>query len=158
MIAILGAVLGFISSTFPSILLLWKDKTDKKHELDMMDRQAVHQLEMQKLGYQQKLAEIEVYREANEIIADAEERKSLYKTFYSGIKWVDAYNAMTRPNWAHALLFLYIYVKWVQTSVLPEAAPLSFYIDVLWTEFDQAMFATIGAYYFGDRAITKAKR
>jgi hypothetical protein len=39
MLTLLGSLLGFISSAFPDLLKIWQDKQDRKHELQIIDRQ-----------------------------------------------------------------------------------------------------------------------
>lgn len=47
MLTLLGSLLGFISSTFPDLLNIWKDRADRSHELAILDRQ----MEAQKLNH-----------------------------------------------------------------------------------------------------------
>lgn len=39
MLALLGAILGFVSSSFPDVLRFFNQKRDRAHELALMDRQ-----------------------------------------------------------------------------------------------------------------------
>ena len=43
MLTLLGSLLGFISSTFPEFLKLFRDSQDRKHELAILDRQMEQQ-------------------------------------------------------------------------------------------------------------------
>ena len=47
MLTLLGSLLGFLSSTFPEFLKLFRDSQDRKHELAILDRQ----IEQQRLGH-----------------------------------------------------------------------------------------------------------
>ena len=47
MLTLLGSLLGFLSSTFPEFLKLFRDSQDRKHELAILDRQ----MEQQRLGH-----------------------------------------------------------------------------------------------------------
>jgi len=49
MLTLLGSLLGFISSAFPDLLKIWQDKQDRKHELQILDRQ----MEQMRLGHNQ---------------------------------------------------------------------------------------------------------
>ena len=58
MLTLLGSLLGFLSSTFPEFLKLFRDSQDRKHELAILDRQ----MEQQRLGHSQRLEEIRLRR------------------------------------------------------------------------------------------------
>ena len=45
MLTLLGSLLGFLSSTFPEFLKLFRDSQDRKHELAILDRQMEQQRE-----------------------------------------------------------------------------------------------------------------
>ncbi len=51
MLTLLGSLLGFISSAFPDLLKIWQDKQDRKHELEILDRQ----MEQMRLDHSQRL-------------------------------------------------------------------------------------------------------
>ncbi len=68
MLTLLGSLLGFLSSAFPDVLKLWRDHTDCKHELAILDRQ----MEAQRQGRTQGLEEIHVQ-------TDIAESKALYR-------------------------------------------------------------------------------
>ena len=67
MLTLLGSLLGFLSSAFPDFLKLWRDHSDRKHELAILDRQ----MEAQRQGHTQRLEEIQVQ-------ADIAESNALY--------------------------------------------------------------------------------
>lgn len=133
MMTLIGTLLGFLGPAFPEIMKFYRDRSDKSHELAIMDRQ----MEIQKQGHVQRL-------EAIERITDAAEMQTLYKTFHSGVSWVDALNATVRPVLAYAFFALYAYVKITQAIHTPWR---------LWDEEDQAIFASIMSFYFGHRAM-----
>lgn len=137
MITLLGALLGFAGSAFPDLLKLLKDHQDRKHELRILELQ----LEQQKQGHAQRLEEINVQ-------ADVAESRALYRTWQSGVEWVDALNGTVRPVLAYAFFGLYAYVKFVQALHTPWT---------LWGAEDQAIFAGIISFYFGQRAMGKVR-
>ncbi len=146
MVTLLGSLIGFLGSVFPDLLALFRDHQDKKHELKILDMQ----LEQQRQGHSQRLEEIHVQ-------ADIAESKVLYKTFHSGIAWVDALNGTVRPVLAYAFFLLYVMVKVMQFSLIDWSAPLPWHIALLWTLEDQAIFAGIISFYFGQRAMSKVR-
>lgn len=146
MITLLGALVGFISAAFPDFLKLFRDHQDRKHELTILRMQ----MEQQAQGHQQRLEEIHVQ-------ADIAESRALYKTFYSGIKWVDALNGTVRPVLAYAFFLLYFTVKCMQFSMVELYNPLPWQVAMLWSIEDQAIFAGIISFYFGQRAMSKVR-
>ncbi len=139
MITLIGALLGFISSAFPDLLKIWRDAADRKHELAILQMQ----MEQQRQGHTNRLEEINVQ-------ADIAESRALYKTYHTGIKWVDALNGTVRPVIAYSFFILYAVVKIMQFS-----ADLPW---LLWTAEDQAIFAGIISFYFGQRAMSKLRQ
>ena len=88
MLTLLGSLLGFLSSTFPEFLKLFRDSQDRKHELAILDRQ----MEQQRLGHSQRLEEIQ-------IAADVTESQALYNyaNHPTGSPWVEGLQASVRP-------------------------------------------------------------
>ena len=146
MITLLGSLLGFISSTFPSLVKLWQDASDKKHELAVMQLQ----MQMQAQGHQERLEEINTN-------ADIAESAAIYKTYTTGITWVDALNGTVRPIIAYAFFVLYALVKPLSYTAVVHDVSVPFVVlhDTLWTEDDGAIFAGIISFYFGQRAMAK---
>ena len=86
MMTLLGSLIGFLSAAFPDILKHFRDREDRRHELMILQMQMQQQAE----GHNQRLEEIHVN-------ADIAETRALYKTYHSGIAWVDALNGTVRP-------------------------------------------------------------
>lgn len=136
MMTLIASLIGFLTSFCPALLKLWQDKTDKKHEL------AILQLQMQSAQ-----GEREVRREEIGIYADVAESQALYQTYNTGVRWVDALNGTVRPVITYAFFFLYATTKWTHFSVdMPW---------LIWNQEDQAIFAGIISFYFGQRAMSR---
>jgi len=146
MMTLLATLLGFISSTFPDLLKVWKDGADRKHELEILKLQ----LEQQKQGHVNRLEEIQV-------AADSVEAKALYRTYSIGIKWVDALNGTVRPVLAYSFFVLYSAVKYAQISILLDSVNIMEAFPMIWNEEDQTIFAGITSFYFGARAFSKLR-
>lgn len=146
MMTLLGSLLGFVSAAFPDLLKLWRDRADRQHELTILRLQ----IEQQQQGHTNRLEEINVQ-------ADIAESKALYKTYYSGIKWVDALNGTVRPVLAYAFFLLYFTIKCMQFAMVDLGGPLPWHMDMLWSVEDQAIFAGIISFYFGQRAMSKVR-
>lgn len=146
MMTLLATLLGFISSTFPDLLKLWKDGADRKHELEILKLQ----IEQQKQGHVNRLEEIQ-------IVADGIEAKALYKTYSIGIKWVDALNGTVRPVLAYSFFILYAAVKYAQIAILLDSINMIEAFPLIWHEEDQTIFAGIVSFYFSARAFSKLR-
>ena len=149
MITLLGSLLGFISATFPSLLKLWQDSSDKQHEITLLRMQ----MEQQAQGHTERLDEINAQ-------ADISESAALYKTYTTGIDWVDALNGTVRPVIAYAFFILYALVKLLSYAAVANSTTVPFVVlhDTLWTEDDAAIFAGIISFYFGQRAMIKLRQ
>ncbi len=146
MITLLASMAGFISSLIPEILKYFLDKNDKKHEVQLLE----YQIKLQKIGHDNRLEEIIA-------LGSTEEVRSLYKTYKTGICWVDALNGSVRPVLAYAFFGLYTFIKFLQYQVIAAAVNMLDVIDILWNVDDQAIFAGIISFYFGQRAMSKLR-
>ena len=140
MITLLASIAGFISSIVPEIIKYFKDANDKRHELNVFDRQ----IEYNKLNQIRSMEEIHVNREALE-------QASLYSTYTSNIKWVDTLNGSVRPVLAYSFFLMYVSVKYFQYKAITESADIIEYLEVIWSIDDQAIFAGIISFYYGQR-------
>ena len=144
MITLLGSLIGFLGAAFPDILKLYRDKADREHELRIL----ALQIEQQKQGAAQRLEEIRTS-------ADISESVALYKTYQTGVRWVDALNGTVRPLLAYAFFVLYATAKLLQFYVIaPNDVTM---IGMLWQGEDQAIFSGIISFYFGQRAMSKLR-
>ncbi len=146
MVTLLGSLIGFISAAFPDLLKIWRDAADRKHELTILEMQMAQAAQ----GHQQRLEGINAQ-------ADISESRALYKTYYSGIRWVDALNGTVRPVLAYSFFLLYFVIKCMQFAMVDLANPLPWHMDMLWSVEDQAIFAGIISFYFGQRAMSKVR-
>lgn len=144
MITLLASLVGFLSSLFPEIIKYFKDINDKKHELNILQLQ----IEYSKAEQRRSLEEIHVSR-------DMLEHASLYSTYKSDIRWVDSLNCSVRPVLAYSFFLMYIFMKYLQFQAIKSSAHVIEYLDVVWNIDDQAIFAGIISFYFGQRTFRK---
>lgn len=145
MITLLGSLIGFVSAAFPELLKLFQDKQDRKHELAVLDRQM-------QLRFEERSERLDAISQT----IGAEQMKALYHTYKTDIRWVDALNGTVRPVLAYAFFMLYAVVKGWQVYLATDASiPLSVMASVLWGQEDQAIFAGIISFYYGQRAMAK---
>lgn len=143
MITLFASLVGFLSSLTPEILKLFKYIYDKKYQLELNNHKS-------NSGTQQfSISETSLKDKENS------EQKLLHKNFFSGIKWIDALNASVRPLLAYSFFLLYVSVKFAQYKVLVEKGQLAECLHIIWNMDDQAIFAGIISFYYGQRTFSK---
>lgn len=158
MITLLGSLLGIFGSALPDLFKIFRESADRKHEIKIMELQ----MQQQAAGAMQRLEEINAY-------ADIAESKALYKTYNTGIRWVDALNGTVRPVIAYAFFALYAAIKlgvviYMIRHGIPFITPdveLPWLVKIniiLWSDEDQAIFAGIISFYYGSRAMSKLRK
>ena len=168
MIALFSALLGFFSSAVPDFIKLFRDGKDRAHEIALLKLQMEYDRE--KLAIvnteasamrEQQLQAIEMHTQTQqEAILNDRVRESI-----TGIHWVDALSGSVRPMITYAFFALYVLIKCAQFSILlSPSLPWQNNLSVaqalvsLWTEEDIAIFSAIMAFWFGSRALMKAKK
>lgn len=139
MLEIFGAITGFTGALVPSVIKYLQDKNDRKHELEILKMQ----IKAQKEGNLHRMDEIDIK-------ADVDMSKYLYKTFNTGIRWIDALNGTVRPVIAYAFFVLYSWTKihyFLNSDI--------FDISQVWTSTDNTIFLTIIAFFYGQRTMQK---
>ena len=174
MLALLGSILGFFSSSLPNILDYFQDKSDKKHELAMMAKTA--EIEKDKAIH---LAEIKSSSDArretydlkrHEMAHDLSVFEALNKQSEmlnnrdapTGDKWIDFIRASVRPFITYWWMLLYTGLKvatvyYVVVDPTASQLPLIEKLRLIWTEDDIAVFATIVTFWFGHKMNAKHK-
>ncbi|MGB0934834.1 MAG: hypothetical protein ACPGXY_02085 [Alphaproteobacteria bacterium] len=147
MVTILGSLIGFLGSAFPEILKVFKDKSDRRHELEILDRQ----MDFMKAQGQVRLQEIQSQTDAREI-------SGLYRyARTSKNKWVDALAGSVRPVITYAFFCLYACVKLAQWHLVSLSGDWAQALIQIWHIEDQALFATVISFWFGQRMLAKAR-
>lgn len=147
MVTLFASIAGFVSSIIPEVIKYFKDLKDKKHELDLFEKQ----IKFNRLKSKNALDEIR-------ISGDIIEQASLYKTYQTNIKWVDSLNGSVRPVLAYSFFMMYVGVKYMQYTALRNSALIIEYVDIIWSVDDQAIFAGIISFYYGQRTFRKIWR
>ena len=107
MITLLASLAGFVSSLIPEVVRYFTDRNDKKHELQILE----YQIKLKKQRVDNQLDEIEVSASNNQM-------QAIYKTYKTGICWVDALNGSVRPVLAYSFFFIYSYIKYLQYQLI----------------------------------------
>jgi hypothetical protein len=147
MVTLLSSLIGFIGAMVPDVFALLRERQDRQFEREML----ALQLKQQELGRSERLDEVRAR-------TDAAEARALYQTWKTGVEWVDALNGTVRPVLAYAFFLLYASTKLLQWGLLDTASPLPWQVQALWGEEDQAIFAGIISFYFGQRAFGKLRK
>ncbi len=151
MLTLLGSLLGFVTSAFPDLLGLFRERQDRKHELAILDRQ----MEQMRIGHKQRLEEIEVQ-------ADIAESQALYchDAQPSGVRWVDGLRASVRPLVTYAFFLLFSGVKGSALYVLiaAEGFVLAEALPRIWDEETAALFGAVVSFWFGSRSLAKLRQ
>ena len=152
MFPLVGAVLGLVGSMLPEGLKLYKDRQDKKHEIELMKLQ----MDYTRMSNELKLEEIGAQ-------ADIEEAKALYKFAepkMTGVRWVDATlqlaNGLVRPITTAWIVGIYSAVKYAQFRMTDAATWLQA-LNKIWTDADMTIMFTVIMFWFGKRSFEKAR-
>ena len=136
MFALLGSLIGFLSSALPSLIKLFQDHRDKQQEL------AIIKLQIEgKLVYSQDNLEV-VKHQTNALTMSKLYDHSFEKTN----TWVDSFAATVRPVITYAFFFMYIGLK---VYVAMHTRDLSH----VWSDQDEVIFATLMSFWFGNRVL-----
>jgi|TARA_R110000824_G_scaffold297673_2_gene485908 hypothetical protein len=150
MITILGSLIGFAGSALPKMFDMFQDWQDRKHELQIMDRQ----VEQAKLLHGQKI-------EALNIEADISESKALYKHDQSmqSTGFIGALRSSVRPVITYLFFTLFAVIKGVALFSMIYTADTQWELAVitLWDTETQGIFSAIIAFWFGSRALQRSR-
>jgi|TARA_R100000664_G_scaffold33361_1_gene50282 hypothetical protein len=149
MLSLLGSLLGFGTSFLPKVMDYFQDRSDKAHELQVMEVQIRQQKELAS----QKLEMVNVEADIREVEAL---QKSMQPT---GVAWVDGLRGSVRPVITYAFFGLFVFVE-VSAYLSLTAAGVSGLdaVNAVWDEDTKALFAAVIAFWFGGRAISRGKK
>ena len=149
MLSLFGSLLGFGTSLLPKVMDYFQDRSDKKHELAVMEVQIRQQKELAS----QKLEMVNVEADIREVEAL---QKSMQPT---GVKWVDGLRGSVRPVITYAFFLLFVFVEVsAYLSLTAQGVSGLDAVDAVWDEDTKALFAAVIAFWFGGRAINRARK
>ena len=149
MLTLLGSALGFFTSFLPSVMDYFQDKQDKKHELEMMDKQM--QMADKTAGH--KL-------EAMNVEADIREIESLHRHDKpSGVSWIDGLSKSVRPVITYFFFAMFMTVEiTAYFSLVVAGLEVSDALAIIWNEEIMGLFAAVLSFWFGGRMIMKYRK
>lgn len=140
MLTLLGSLLGFGTSFLPKVMDYFQDKSDKKHELEVMTRQA--EIQLDRTAIDANIREVETIHEHDAAI--------------DGGGFINAIRASVRPVITYLFMALFLgveittYYLLIQQGVAPGDA-----LVAAWDDQVMAMWAAILAFWFGGRQFKK---
>lgn len=145
---IVGGALGAISRLAPEIINFFDRKNERKHELAM----GVQQYDLAKLQSESayRLKDREVEGEQFTSAMEAMKAGIEAQGKQTGVRWVDALNALVRPTITFWIFSLYSIAKTAQIHFAHAASDSSFQEAVLatWSPADEAMLSAVLTFYF----------
>ena len=150
MLSLLGSLLGFAGSAVPAITDHYAKKNEQKFELDKMRVAA----DIHKQGAADALI-------AFQAKAGDEEHARLIQhdiSINQGQGWISALQRSVRPVITYSFFLLFVTIEVVLLRQAIEAGmSVSESILILWDEDTKSIFAAIISFWFGSRAIDKAR-
>ena len=157
MLTLLGSLLGFAGSTVPSILDLFKEKDEKKNQMEMFKLQ----LEAKEKGVDLDIRVLEAKADMEDRRADREEQQRLLQHDISLGKqggFINSLRAFVRPFITYIFFLTFIGVKVTLVwNTIKNGGDLNATLDVVWDEQTEALFAAIISFWFGSRAMPKLR-
>ena len=149
MISLLGTLLGFGTSIVPEILGYFKQQQANKQELAMLEAKAKYASQLSEL----KVKELDAQ-------AEIEETKGLYahdRSIDAG-GFVNALRGSVRPILTYLFFIAFASVKGVMIYAMIENQNIDWVtaVESAWDDETQAIFSAIIAFWFGNRAMSKA--
>tara|TARA_Y100000114_G_scaffold48926_1_gene44615 strand:- start:205 stop:684 length:480 start_codon:yes stop_codon:yes gene_type:complete len=150
MLTLLGSALGFGTSIIPEILGYFKQKQANKQELDMLEAKA---------KYAEKLSELKI--KELDAKADIAESENIYKhdqSLDSG-PFINGLRGSVRPIITYIFCLMFVATKGVliYALIVNQNIDWTTAITTAWDDDTAAIFSAIISFWFGTRAMGKAK-
>ena len=151
MISLLGTLIGFGTSIVPEVLGYFKQKQANEQQLNMLEAKAKYASQLSEL----KLKELDAE-------ADIQETKSIYEhdRTIDASPFIDSLRGSVRPVITYLFFLMFICVKGVLMYALIANQNLDWTIaiEMACDSETQAIFSAIIAFWFGNRAMSKARK
>ena len=150
MISLIGTLIGFGSSIVPEVLGYFKQKQANEQELNMLEAKAKYADKLSEL----KLKELDAQ-------ADISETENIYKhdqSLDSG-PFINGLRGSVRPVITYMFFMMFVAVKatLLYAMIYTEEVDWTFAVQVAWDNETAAIFSAIIAFWFGNRAMGKAR-
>jgi len=150
MISLLGTLMGFGTSIIPEILGYFKQSQANKQELAMLEAKAKYAEQISKLKVEELDAE-----------ADIAETKGIYehdRSIDAG-GFVNALRGSVRPVITYMFFIMFASVKgtMIYAMITNQNLDWTIAIETAWDSDTAAVFSAIVSFWFGNRAMSKAR-
>ena len=160
MMTLISTLLGFASGGLPKLLDFAQDRADKRHQLLLMAAQREQELAMAKEGFVAQARVEEIRTDQIQMQTQAQERLAMYKHDMKigegASTWVINLRASVRPVVTYLFVGMLITVNcvgiWYAYST---GVPFNEAIELIWSESETSILATIIAFWFGSQAFSK---
>ena len=136
MLTLLGSLLGFGTSFLPKVMDFFQDKADKKHELEVMTRQA--EINLDATAIEANIREVETIHEHDAAL--------------DGGGFINSLRASVRPVITFLFMGLFLAVEiFTYVLLLDKGLPPGEALVGVWNDQVMAMWSAILAFWFGGR-------
>lgn len=159
---------GIVGPLLPSLLSVFRDWGDRKHELALMElrlkhMQFEHTWRMEELNARADIEEAKVLHKPQASfgvqLIDAADKwaasnwgKWLVTPAFYGYCFLDIVNGLVRPTIAYCAFGFYMVYKWSVFELAKAQLDTVAAINATWTENDWAVLLMILGFFFGQRA------
>jgi hypothetical protein len=144
MFSLLGSLLGFGTSFLPKVMDYFQDKQDKKHELQLMDKQLEQQIQIGN----QKLDMVHVEADIRETEALLKSQTALTK---SSSQWITDLAASVRPFITYLLFIEFMGLTFLLAGGYIDNAMYS----LIWSDEVVGVWAAVISFWFGSRTFNR---
>ena len=150
MISLLGTLMGFGTSIVPEILGYFKQKQANEQQLKMLEAKAKYADQISKLRVKELDAEAEI-----------SETKGLYahdRSIDAG-GFINGLRGSVRPVITYMFFLMFASVKgtMIYAMISNQNIDWTMAVDTAWDDETAAIFSAIIAFWFGNRAMSKAR-
>lgn len=162
MFTIFTTLTSFLAGSLPRVLDFFQDRSDKKHEVELMKLNTERELELAKAGFDAQAKVEEIRTEQVFMETQKDERVSMYehdaKIGDGASKWVVNLRASVRPVVTYLFVALLIIVDitalfWAINS----GVPFEIAIDLIFSDDEMVIVSSIIAFWFGTQAFSKRR-
>ena len=160
MLTLISTIASFATAGLPKLLDLFQDKSDKKHELNVMEAQKSKELALIAQGYIAQ-AKVEEFKTEQVLMqTNAEERSALYshdmEIGKGASQWVINARAMVRPALTYGMFLLLLFIDVAGFAYAWRmGTPFTETLNLLWDDDTQIIWSSIVAFWFGTQAFSK---
>lgn len=162
MFTIFTTLTSFLAGSLPRVLDFFQDRSDKKHEVELMKLNTERELELAKAGFDAQAKVEEIRTEQVFMETQKDERVSMYehdaKIGDGASKWVVNLRASVRPIVTYLFVALLIIVDitalfWAINS----GVPFEIAVNLIFSDDEMVIVSSIIAFWFGTQAFSKRR-